>query len=362
VTPRIHLVYQHGPGIATPDVIGRRLGEHLARRHEVALYNWDDLVAIDPAPGDVLVGHPHPVPGTVFRRSFRRPGWSRRLVLSPYAGDTRQVAFLDPFVRAADGYLAITGSWWARRVDETPVAHWAPRMVHLDLAVDPADFPRVKEQFAAPGRRRILYIGHTGWWKNVGYLSEIARARPDWDVGWLGRGEPAEIPGVEHLGFRDTSTAETRRLIASYDFLLTVGRADANPTTILEAMSWGLLPFCTPQSGYIDEPGIVNVPLDDLPGALAVLDRWQDAPVGDLEDAQRESLRRLTEHFTWERFGDQVEAALTTELPPVDPVRPGTRIALSATALTSPYGPLRAHGRRLAVAALRRRRASRRAP
>ena len=360
MSPTIHLVYPHGPAVATPDVIGRRLGEYLSRRHDVVLHNWDDVDAIDPAPGDILLGHPHPLPGTVFRRSFRRRGWSRRLVLSPFTDDARQVAFLDPFVRRADAYLAITGSWWIREIASTPFAHWAPRMVHLDLAVDREDFPPVKDQFAPAGKRRILYVGHTGWYKNVGYLSQIARARPDWEFGWLGRGEPSEIPGVQHLGFHDTSAPATRELLASYDFLLTVGRADANPTTILEAMGWGLLPFCTPQSGYVDEPGIVNVPLDDVAAVVGVLEQWQQAPEADLLKAQQTNLDRLAEHFNWERFGRQVEEALTAQLPPTTSITPGRLLALAATAATSPYGPFGAQGRRLALAAMRQRLAAHR--
>ncbi len=355
MTPVVHLVYPHGDGIAAPDVIGRRLALHLARNHEVRCYDWHATTAIRPVPGDLLVGHPHPVPGTTFRRSFGRPGWSRRVVLSPFNGDPRQVAFLDPFVREADAYLAITGKWWFDALPRTDLSHWAPRTIHLDLAVDRADFPRVKGDFAPPGRRRLLYIGHSGWQKNVGYLSEIARARPDWDVGWLGRGAPGDIPGVTHLGSRDTSATSTRELMATYDFMVTVGRSDANPMSVLEAMGWGLLPVCTPQSGYVDEPGVVNIPLDDLTGALAVLDDLQLAPAGRLVAARAANDRRLAEHFTWERFGDQVEAGLRAELPPAG--RPGAarRLRLAAVAATSPNGPLRGGGPRQVARAVRGR-------
>jgi hypothetical protein len=282
------------------------------------------------------------------------------MVLSPFSGDPRQAAFLDPLVRSADAYLAITGSYWIREVASTPFAHWAPRMVHLDLAVDPVDFPLVKTDFAPAGRRRVLYIGHTAWYKNVPYLSEIARALPDWEFAWIGRGEADDIPGVQHLGFRDTSSPETRELVATYDFLLTVGRADANPTTILESMAWGLLPFCTPQSGYIDEPGIVNVPLDDLPGVLGVLEHWQQARESDLRQAQQTNLDRLAGHYNWDRFGRTVEAALSVDLPPAGTIGLGRRLALAGQAATSPFGVLGSQGRRLAVNALRQRLAAHR--
>jgi len=353
VSPRIHLVYPHGPGIAAPHVIGRRLGEHLSARHDVVLHDWDASHAITPSPGDVLLGHPHPSPGTVFRRSFRRPGWSRRIVMSPFNGDPRQVGFLDPFVRRANGYLAITGRWWALAVSSTSMAHWAPHMLQLDLAIDRSDFPLVKQGFAPPGRRRFLYLGHSGWQKNVGYLSQIAQACPEWEFGWLGGGSPGDIPGVRHLGYRDTSLPETRRLVATYDFMITVGRADANPMSVLEAMSWGLIPVCTPQSGYVGEEGVANVPLDDVPAVVRILKAWQGAPVADLDRAQRANEERLAQHFTWERFGDQVEAALTADLPPTAPVSRRRIASLAAIAATSPSGPFGAAARRFRSAARR---------
>lgn len=350
----IHLIYPYGPGIVAPQVIGRRLGEFLSQRNTVVQHDWDALGVIRPQPGDVLLGHPHPMPGTIFRRSFRNPRWGQRLVISPFNGDPGQVAFLDPFVRRADAYLAITGAWWFRNVGRTPMAHWAPRMVHLDLAIEPADYPQVKTQFAPPGRRRILYIGHSGWQKNVGYLSEIARARPQWDFGWIGSGASSDIPGVTALGMRDTASPETRRLIATYDLMLTVGRADANPMTVLEAMSWGLIPVCTPQSGYVDEPGIVNVPLDHVDGAVAELDRLQSASDAELLGLQRTNQRRIVEHFSWERFGRQVEAALRCDLPPLPRLAPKKRLQLARAVASSPYGPLRRPGWKLGEAALRK--------
>ena len=351
----VHLVYPHGPGLAAPHVIGRRLAEHLARSYSVRLHDWVGTTAIQPGPGDVLLGHPHPMPGTTFRRSFRREGWARRFVLSPFNGDRRQVAFLDPFVRAADAYLAITGRYWAREVHRTTFAHWAPSMVQLDLALNREDFPTLIRSFAPPGRRRILYVGHSGWQKNVGYLSAIARACPEWEFGWIGSGRPSDIPGVVAHGIRDTGTAETRELVSTYDFFLTVGQADANPMTVLEAMSWGLIPFCTPQSGYIEEPGVVNVPLNDVPGAVAVLRRWQEAANSELAQAQDANAARLAEHYTWERFGEEVRRALEDEPRQCAPASRCGRLALATAATISPSGPLGPQGRRLALASLRTR-------
>ncbi len=102
-------------------------------------------------------------------------------------------------------------------------------MVHLDLAVDGADFQPLARFFDPPGRRRFLYIGHDGWYKNLVYLAAIARALPAGTVAWAGRGK-RRWPGLGELGCHDFSTTAGRAVLADFDFLITVGRADANPT------------------------------------------------------------------------------------------------------------------------------------
>ena len=44
--------------------------------------------------------------------------------------------------------------------------------------------------------------------------------------------------------------------------MITLGSADANPTTILEAMAWGLIPVCSVQSGYEGFSSIRNISID----------------------------------------------------------------------------------------------------
>jgi len=60
--------------------------------------------------------------------------------------------------------LAITGNAWMKRLKDSPFQHWEPKIVHVDLAVDRADFPIIKKNFNPAGKRRFLYIGHTAWY------------------------------------------------------------------------------------------------------------------------------------------------------------------------------------------------------
>ena len=336
---RVHLVYPHGNRISTPDAIGRELGRRLETRYKVVYHDWSERDAIVPEPGDVLLGHPNPDPNTVFRLSVQLDGWHRRLMMAPFNHrDLRQVAFEDRVVPNCDLVLAITGPHWFRTLAESRCSHWAPKMIHLDLAIDRHDYPPLKKVFGAPGKRRVLYVGHTHRYKNTPYLSAIAAVVPEAEFAWIGHGSRT-IPGLTPLGIVEFDSAEGRDLVSGFDFMLTVGTADANPTTILEAMAWGLIPICTPTSGYADIRGIPNVPLGDAPAAAAILRRLLAADESELVAMQSENWRQLDEHYTWDRFAAQVIVAIeSTDSPPVLRASLKRRLEFTFYDLTSAYG------------------------
>jgi SAM-dependent methyltransferase/glycosyltransferase involved in cell wall biosynthesis len=347
----IHLVYPHGSAVACPDAIGRHVGSLLAERYPVRLYDWNDVSRIEPERGDVLIGHPHPALGTIFRRSMRSAGWRRVIAMCPFNHDPSQVGFLDSILRQCDQYLALTGSYWFQAIGKSYFSHWLPKMVQVDLAVDRNEFPFIKRKFATPGRRRFLYIGHSGHVKNVGYLSQIARLLPNRDFAWIGKGDA--IPGVRSLGAQDFSQDSARELAAAYDFMVTVGRADANPATVLEAMAWGLVPVCTPQSGYVGLPGVKTVPLDDAAGAARVLQELQQTPGDHLQRLQSHNQELLQSHFTWDRLVGQIVHAIEDDSAfedAAEPVKRRARLTLAAT--TSRHSPLRLAHLKLTAASL----------
>jgi glycosyltransferase involved in cell wall biosynthesis len=353
---RVHLVYPHGNRISTPDAIGRELGRRLETSYEVVYHDWFDRDVIHPEPGDVLLGHPHPDPRTVFRRSARQEGWRRRLMLSPFVhSDLRQVAFLGGILPDCDLYLAITGPYWYQAIQESQCSHWLPKMIHVDLAINRGDYPPLKTSFGAPGKRRVVYIGHTDRYKNTPYLSEIAARIPESDFAWMGRGG-RDIRGFTPLGSIDLGSQAGRDLAAQFDFMLTVGSADANPTTILEAMAWGLIPICTPTSGYAAIPSIPNVPVDDADAAAAIVRSLLSASEPDLLSMQSANWRLLDEHYTWDRFAAQVvEAIESTESPSLAAASMKRRLELTFFNLTSKHGPIASGWPGRAIGGLRRR-------
>lgn len=340
--PRVHLVYPAGPGIGCPQAIGRHLAQGLGRRYHVIPYAWDDPQTIRPGDGDILLGHPHPSPWTVFRQSARQEGWQKVVMLCPYNGEARQVAWLDAVIDDVDRYLAITGPYWAQRLKSSGQARWAPKFQALDLAVDVKDYPRVKKAFAAPGLRRFLYIGHAGWPKNTDLLSRVALARPQWEIAWAGGSDARAIPGVKALGRLDFATAGARALVAGFDFVVTLGTADANPSTLLEAMAWGLVPVCSPQSGYEGIEGIPNVPIESLESALQALDALQATPSTRLKAWTVRNAARLKRHYHWARFCREVESALTAPAAPALPRHSAASwLSMHAQAWRGPNAPWR---------------------
>src|SRR5437764_881235 len=110
----VHFIYVTGNRISCPEAIGRNVAVRLRGwGYRVVHYQWDDFRKIKPRDGDVLLGHPHYAPFTVYRRSVRSDGWRRRIAMFPFShGEIGYSAFADDAVRHSDQVLAIAGRYW----------------------------------------------------------------------------------------------------------------------------------------------------------------------------------------------------------------------------------------------------------
>jgi hypothetical protein len=334
---RVHLVYPVGNKISTPDTIGRHLKLALEKYYQVITYNYDQFKTIHPGNADVLIGHWHTNPLTVFRLSAKEKGWKRILVFAPFCPDPTgwHNAFGNKIIEKCDRYLAITGNAWMKRLKESPFQHWEPKIVHLDLAVDRVDFPFIKENFNPVGKRRFLYIGNTTWCKNTSLLEKLAQELPEIDFSWIGGNQ--SLKRLKTLGTFDFSKQEAKKLIQEYDYLITVGSADANPTTILEAMAWGLIPVCSVQSGYEGFSGIRNIPIDNIDDAVKTINDLQSVSEAQLKKWQQENLDCLDNHFNWDRFCSQVLKEIESKYSPdLAEKTENNRLSLQAAELKSP--------------------------
>lgn len=280
----IHWVYPYGDRIAAPWSIGREVARGLRQAgHEVTQYDWDECRAIQPAPGDILLGHPHPEAGRVFRNSACGP-WAKVTAMSPWNGSAEYTANLDYIMDWCDDVILICGEYWQAKAK--------PRTC-VDMAVRPAHFPAIKRKFNPPGQRKLAYIGCTLPIKGPDKIAEVAKSH---SVGHFGYGS---IPGTISHGYLDFVKSDALAVLAGYDFLITLADHDANPTTVLEAMCWGLIPLCSPGSGYT-EPDVVVVDSPD------VIEYWQHAPAEELQRRQEQGHALVRTKYTWSRFNQTI--------------------------------------------------------
>ena len=163
--------------------------------------------------------------------------------------DLVQVAYVDPVVRRCDLYLAITGSYWFGSIgtsrSRTGRRRWSTSTSLSTAPISRRSRRRSTRRVGAESSTSAIRGG-----TRTPITSRRSRVLLDHvEISWIGDG-PVPIKGLRALGRLDFTDPAARERIAAFDFMLTVGKADANPTTILEAMAWGLIPVCTAQSGY----------------------------------------------------------------------------------------------------------------
>jgi len=284
----VHLVYPFAPGVhAAPWSIGNALGDALREAgHDVRQYDWTDPAIITPAPGDVLLGHPHP-DGLVFSASLRQGGWKRAVAITPYGGTTEAQVLISGLMSRLDAVALICGPTWAERIPE----EWRSRAFAVDMAIDRRYFPRVKVDFNPPGERMALYVGCAVPSKGTSRISDFVQ-RTGAPVVHIGHGD---IPGTYHAGYVKMTSPDAWNLVSQADLLIAPGTNDANPTVVLEAASMGLVALCTEGAGWGEDVCVRAA--DDL----STLEDWMHAPTEQLE-AKRALVDLELDKYNWARF------------------------------------------------------------
>jgi len=305
----------------------RNLFDAFSRAMPSKLYDLSEKIHIEFDKSDVFVGHPSfPYSGkpsvTEFALSCSKVRPKFLSIISPlHCNVSVQTGHInkpfldsvDRIVDNADVLFAIMGEYWWDIWESSPYARWKKKMIRLDMGIDLAFFPRVKTHFNKPGKRGYLYIGRSDPMKGVGYLSELLRRVGEFPKAWIGYGP--DIPGVRRYSADASLTPEFMRHVAEeFDFFITTGVADPNPTTILEAMAWGFPVICTPQSGYYKKEYLNNVFLDDIGGGVEVLRRLQYQRESELMEMADRARAVVQEQYSWDRFTDGILASVRSHV------------------------------------------------
>ena len=114
----IHLVYPvNFSKKSAPWSIGNNLYQQLKKIDEVKIYQWTSYEKINPKKGDILIGHAHPNPYTVFRRSLNNTNWKKKILIQPFNSDPYQMSYLFSCIDQCDIFFAITGKYWFDNID-----------------------------------------------------------------------------------------------------------------------------------------------------------------------------------------------------------------------------------------------------
>jgi len=289
--------------IPAPASITQHLYTFLAERQPTRLYDLDERLRLVFSEDDIILGHPWPHPATIMQQAMRSPQKCRlkALIFPIHHGIPSINASAAPLVERADVVFGIMGPYWYDTLEKSAFALWKPKIIRLDMAVDARQYPRVKREFNPPGQRGYLYIGSNRPEKGCDVLSRTMAGLPEFKRGWIGFGR--EIPHLRHISSAVELTRDfIARLCQQYDFFINTSVSDANPTTILEAMAWGLPVACTPQSGYYDMPELVMLSTTDIEHNIHALKALQYAPESELERISQANAERVHSYYTWDRF------------------------------------------------------------
>ncbi len=260
------------------------------------------------------MGHPHTNPLTVFRRSLSNKNWSKKIIIQPFNGDLRQMSHLYDLVAQCDYFIAICGTYWMKYINSSILKIWKKKIVQIDLGLHRSKYPFIKKKFNKVGERKFLYIGndysYNNFAKNLDYLNLIATKNEIKNFATIGN---KKVGNLKHYGWLDFSKKKSLKIISEYDFLIHTSNFDANPSTVLEAMSWGLIPILTKQCGYEDLNKKCYIPLDDLSKMIKKYNFFQNISENDLKKIQFENIILLKKKYNWHIFREKIKKIISSK-------------------------------------------------
>ncbi len=306
----LHLVYPFDlDNKINPWSIGNNINYSLADKYRIKNYNWMSFGKINPKEGDILLGHAHSNPMTIFRRSLKNSKWAKKILIQPYNEDSLQMSHLYDVVPECDFFLAICGKFWFERLAKSKFKSWKKKMIQIDLGIDKKTYPFIKQKFNKINKRKIIYIGndysYNNFAKNLNYLKKIIDSSGKNIFGSAGN---KQISTEEHYGWLNFKDKKILKIIKKYDFLIQVSKNDANPSTILESMSWGLIPLITKGCGYKEINKKLIIPQNNHKLVCKKISYLQKKNNKFLKKIQKENLNLLKKKFNWKNFQKKIRS------------------------------------------------------
>lgn len=305
--------------IRAPHSISYHLLHALQGLSRVRFYSLYERGRITLGPDDIFIGQPVPQGGFSYEgrpetddphsvtsatlRHYQGSSHKKALIM-PYANDETYISWTRTLSSLADRLILVGGDYWRKDTASIPLGDLTGRKVlGVNMCVAPEEYPFIKTSFNPPGQRKFLYVGHTGWYKNIAELERIAAAIPGFQGGHIGIGE---IRGWKKISNFTRLTPDFMQSIAKeYDIFVNTSSADPQATTILEHMCFGFPIACTAESGYTYD-SVTRLSTTDTSLNCAQLNRLQYEDEAVLKRASRENLEHVVQSHNWKNFTDAI--------------------------------------------------------
>lgn len=304
--------------VRSPHCLTYHLLKAFKEKRDVKLYNLYEKVSLNLDESDIFIGQPLPAGGfgpvrsetderdSVTSKTVRQNPNKKTYLIMPYTHDPLYVNWARDLVASSPaGIILVGGKIWEEDWEtKSPFKDISiNKKIHIRMGIDPNDYPLVKNSFNPKGQRKFLYIGHTGWYKNTAELERIAEQMPNFVGAHIGGGE---VKGWKKLAnFADLTPSFMKELAKEYDIFLTTSTGDAQATTILEQMCFGLVVACTPETGY-DHQSLIKLSTHDTSYNIKELEKLQQAEESQLLSIARENRKTAIEKHSWEEFTKKV--------------------------------------------------------
>lgn len=311
----IHIIYPCRDVKTSPGIIGWKLKKYFSKKYFVKTYNWDSFVRIKPKEGDVLIGHPNPLPFTAFYNAIKQPGWSRKILLSPFTPNEDHNGYIEYFIDDVDHVCVFSGEAWFESEWPKKMKKWKDNFHRIDYPIDIYDFPLVCKlpRFDNKEKIKLIYIGSDHEGKGLAFLDEVASLLPQYEIDWYGSGK-TKTKYVRNKGRIDLSTESGRCLLLEYDFVISLGLFDANPATIVESMTFGLPPITSLGTGYRQIPNFLNVENskaeETSKSIINIIDKMNNKLYLDV---QKNNHKLILDRYNWNALFTKLDELIESE-------------------------------------------------
>jgi len=303
---------------SAPFSITFHLIEKLSKTYKIKLYDWKEKITCNIKEGDLLLFQPIPDfklwnKKSIWEIDKESISWKtlekypkcRNIAILPYNHPANESVWLkELFEKYTQKNIFICGEYWFKTWDKSPYYKiLSEKPLQINMGIEQEDYPLIKKKINPKQKRKFLYIGNTQSWKNTNQLEQIAKNYPNFQGGYISSGF---INGWEKIAnFANLTLEFMQRIVNEYDFFLNVSSGDAQATTILENICFGLVVACTPESGY-NYPSMIPMHVSDIEYNCQQINKMQEMEEDEYLKRMEDNLNHIKISHNWESICSKI--------------------------------------------------------